>query len=218
MNRNFIFTDDTQIPVGTMYCIGRNYSAHAKEMGVELPESALVFIKPPTAFVPNQTAINIPSISKNMHHEVEMVVIIGKDCSHVTAGDALDYVAGYAVGIDLTLRDVQAIAKQRGEPWAIAKGFSGSAPISTAVPAKDITNPNDLSIELKVNGEIRQKGSTSMMERTVEQLIEYVASIFTLREGDCIFTGTPEGVGRLESGDMVTAELQGVPILEISIV
>lgn len=218
MNRNFIFTDDTQIPVGTMYCIGRNYSAHAKEMGVELPESALVFIKPPTAFVPNQTAINIPSISKNMHHEVEMIVIIGKDCSHVTAGDALDYVAGYAVGIDLTLRDVQAIAKQRGEPWAIAKGFSGSAPISTAVPAKDITNPNDLSIELKVNGEIRQKGSTSMMERTVEQLIEYVASIFTLREGDCIFTGTPEGVGRLESGDMVTAKLQGVPALEISIV
>lgn len=217
MNRNFIFTDDTQIPVGTMYCIGRNYSAHAKEMGAELPESALVFIKPPTAFVPNQTAITIPSISKNMHHEVEMVVIIGKDCSHVTAADALDYVAGYAVGIDLTLRDVQAIAKQRGEPWAIAKGFSGSAPISTAVPAKDITNPNNLSIELKVNGEIRQNGSTSMMERTVEQLIEYVASIFTLREGDCIFTGTPEGVGRLESGDMVTAKLEGVPPLEISI-
>lgn len=217
MNRNFIFTDDTQIPVGTMYCIGRNYSAHAKEMGAELPESALVFIKPPTAFVPNKTAINIPSISKNMHHEVEMVVIIGKDCSHVTAADALDYVAGYAVGIDLTLRDVQAIAKQRGEPWAIAKGFSGSAPISTAVPAKDITNPNNLSIELKVNGEIRQNGSTSMMERTVEQLIEYVASIFTLREGDCIFTGTPEGVGRLESGDMVTAKLEGVPPLEISI-
>ncbi|MBI3258054.1 MAG: fumarylacetoacetate hydrolase family protein [Ignavibacteriae bacterium] len=218
MNRNFIFTDDTELPVGTMYCIGRNFSAHAKEMGAELPESALVFIKPPTAFVPNQTAISIPSISKNMHHEVEMVVIIGKECSNITASSALEYVAGYAVGIDLTLRDVQALAKQRGEPWAIAKGFAGSAPISTAIPANKIENPNNLSIELEVNGEVRQSGSTNMMERTVEQLIEYVASIFTLREGDCIFTGTPEGVGRLESGDMVTAKLQGVPTLEISIV
>lgn len=217
MIRNFAFTDGTQIPIGTMYCIGRNYSAHAREMGAELPESALVFIKPPTAFVPSNTSIKIPSISKNMHHEVEMVIIIGDDCSNIPASDALEYVAGYAVGIDLTLRDVQTLAKQRGEPWAIAKGFDGSAPISEAVPKNEIENPNNLLLELRVNGEVRQSGSTNMMERTVEELIEYVTSIFTLRRGDCIFTGTPEGVGRLESGDMVIAELQGVPILQISV-
>jgi 2-keto-4-pentenoate hydratase/2-oxohepta-3-ene-1,7-dioic acid hydratase in catechol pathway len=218
MNRNFTFIDGAEIPIGTMYCIGRNYAAHAREMGADVPESAIVFIKPPTAFVPNRTAIAIPAISKNMHHEVEMVLIIGKDCSNVSIEHALDCIEGYAVGIDLTLRDIQARAKQKGEPWAIAKGFDGSAPISVAVYPHQIKNPNDLTISLYVNGERRQHASTNLMERSVQELLQYVSSIFTLRRGDCIFTGTPEGVGQLESGDFVFAELQGVPPLEISII
>ncbi|MBS1536945.1 MAG: fumarylacetoacetate hydrolase family protein [Bacteroidetes bacterium] len=218
MDRNFTFTDGSQIPVGTMYCIGRNYSAHAREMGAQVPESPIVFIKPPAAYIPSESTITIPSISKNMHHEVELVVIIGKDCSTtISASTALEYVAGYAVGIDLTLRDVQSVAKERGEPWATSKSFSGSAPISTAVKAKEHLNPNNLTLVLSVNDEVRQNGSTNMMERTVEELIEYVSSIFSLRRGDCIFTGTPEGVGRLVSGDRVTAELQDAPKLKIYI-
>ena len=218
MDKNFTFTDGTQIPIGTMYCIGRNYSAHAKEMGAQVPESPIVFIKPPAAFMPSESTISIPSQSNNMHHEVELVAIIGKDCfNNITASTALEYVAGYAVGIDLTLRDLQALAKQRGEPWATAKSFSGSAPISIAVKATKDINPNNLTIELRVNDEVRQSSSTNMMERTVEELIEYIASIFTLRRGDCIFTGTPEGVGRLVSGDRIIAELQNVPKLKINV-
>ena len=217
--RNFIFTgySSPSIPVGTMYCIGRNYAAHAREMGAEVPSAPLVFIKPPAAYLPDGHTVTIPEISQNMHHELEMVVIIGKDAADIPPSSALDYVAGYAVGIDFTLRDIQTIAKQKGEPWAVAKGFVGSAPISPVIPVHQLPNPNDISLELSVNGQLRQSGNTSMMERTVEELIAYVSTIFTLRRGDCIFTGTPEGVAQVKGGDRITCSLGDVASLSVTI-
>ncbi|MBK9248752.1 MAG: fumarylacetoacetate hydrolase family protein [Ignavibacteria bacterium] len=216
-SRNYIFTDGSHIPVGTMYCIGRNYAAHAREMGAEVPSAPLVFLKPPAAYLPDGHSIRIPSISQNMHHELEMVVVIGKDGADIPVVNALDYVAGYAVGIDFTLRDIQAIAKQKGEPWAVAKGFVGSAPISKVVPAHEVSNSNDISLQLIVNQQVRQIGTTSMMERTVEELIAYLSSIFSLRRGDCIFTGTPKGVSQVKSGDCITCTLEDFTTLSVTI-
>ncbi len=217
--RNFIFTgySSPSIPVGTMYCIGRNYAAHAREMGAEVPSAPLVFIKPPAAYLPDGCTVTIPEISRNMHHELEMVVVIGKDGADISPASALDYVAGYAVGIDFTLRDIQTIAKQKGEPWAVSKAFVGSAPISMVVPAHILSNPNDITLELSVNNQPRQTGNTSMMERTVEELIAYVSTIFTLRRGDCIFTGTPEGVAQVQSGDRISCSLGELTSLTVSV-
>lgn len=203
--------------IGTMYCIGRNYAAHAKEMGARVPaERPLIFIKPPTAYTPNEGTVTIPSFSTNMHHEVELVVIIGKDGNNISIENASEYIAGYAVGVDLTLRDVQTMAKQKGEPWSIAKSFRGSAPISVVIPANEIDAGN-ADLRLFVNGELKQQGNTSAMERTVEQLVSIVSDIFGLRKGDCIFTGTPEGVAQIPNGATVRAELNTICVVEFTV-
>ena len=205
------------LPVGSMYCIGRNYASHAKEMGAQIPqERPLVFIKPPNAYVPNGGNVKIPDFSSNLHHEVELVAVIGKDGNNINENDALDYVAGYGVGVDLTLRDVQAQAKQKGEPWSISKSFFGSAPISAIVPAQTI-NPNDISLRLLVNGEQKQLGTTADMERSVAVLVSFISQVFGLRKGDCIFTGTPEGVGQIPPNSTVKAELGNVCSLEFTV-
>ncbi|MDZ4745444.1 MAG: fumarylacetoacetate hydrolase family protein [bacterium] len=189
------FTDGTTLPIGTMYCIGRNYSAHAREMGVEVSDKPLVFIKPPTAYVKSGGVVVLPEWSQNIHHEVELVVVMGSNG-----------VAGIGVGLDLTARDVQAIAKERGEPWAVAKGWRGSAPVSDIVPMS-VAGNGPWDIYLTINGEQRQHAYTSLMERTIEELVEYIDNIFALRKGDCIFTGTPEGVARCVAGDVAVARL-----------
>jgi len=189
------FTDGRSMPMGTMYCIGRNYAAHAKEMNAEVSEKPLVFLKPPTAYLPNGGVVAIPSWSHNIHHEVEMVVVVGAEG-----------VAGIGVGLDLTARDVQSIAKQRGEPWAVAKGFRGSAPVSEIVHMS-AAGTGPWNIDLTINGELRQQSSTSHMERSIEELIAYVDDVFGLQEGDCIFTGTPEGVARCVEGDVAVARI-----------
>ncbi|MFN8366557.1 MAG: fumarylacetoacetate hydrolase family protein [Candidatus Kapaibacterium sp.] len=213
----YTFTDGTSLAVGTMFCIGRNYANHARELGNEVPESPIVFLKPPTAYVANDGVVEIPSISNNMHHEVELVVVIGKDCRNVTIDEVESCIAGYAVGIDFTLRDVQNSAKQKGEPWATAKGFYASAPISAVVPASTYTGIPDFDLQLEVNGVVKQQGSTTHMERSVEELVVYLSSIFGLQKGDCIFTGTPEGVGKVERGDMVSCTLRNVVELSVNI-
>lgn len=205
--RDFVFTNGERIPVGTMYCIGRNYAAHAREMNAPVPEAPLVFLKPPNAYVQNGSVLELPSFSQNVHHEVELVVVIGSDTNGCAAADALSHVAGYAVGIDLTLRDVQSRAKAGGEPWAVSKAFRGSAPVSAVVPRENIADPGLLELALNVNGEQRQHGYVSSMERSVGELISYLSKVFGLRRGDCIFTGTPEGVSQIVSGDVVEAEI-----------
>ena len=205
--RDFVFINGERIPVGTMYCIGRNYAAHAREMNAPVPEAPLVFIKPPDAYVQNGSVLELPSYSQNVHHEVELVVVIGSDTNGCSAMDALSHVAGYAVGIDLTLRDVQARAKAGGEPWAVSKAFRGSAPVSAVIPREYIADPGLLELKLNVNGEKRQHGYVSSMERSVGELISYVSKVFGLRRGDCIFTGTPEGVTQIVCGDVLEAEI-----------
>lgn len=179
-------------------------------MGVEVPTVPVIFMKPSTAIVADGEPIRMPAISHEMHHEVELVVAIGKRCRNVAARDAYLQVMGYAVGLDMTLRDIQSDAKKKGLPWTISKGFDTSAPVSEVISADRIPNPHDLIISCTVNGRIRQKCSTGAMLFTVDKIIEYVTSLFTLEEGDLLFTGTPEGVGRVGPGDVLEADLSGL--------
>lgn len=215
MNSNWLFSDGRTLPVGTMYCIGRNYAAHAKEMGAEVVDEPIVFIKPPAAYRDSGSSILLPSFSSDIHHEVELVVVIGKDTDGCAVDCAIDHVAGITVGIDLTARDIQSAAKHSGHPWAVAKSWSGSAPCGAVIPIEEAgTGPWNLS--LHVDGEIRQRGSTSHMERSVEQLVSYLANVFTLRAGDCVFTGTPEGVGPVRAGQTVKACLDDIASLTVT--
>ena len=193
--------------VGKILCIGRNYPEHAREMKADLPNEPVVFLKPPSALVQSGGTVVIPKISNDPQHEVEMVVVIGKDGRNIATSAALEHVAGYAVGLDMTMRDIQADAKKKGLPWTVAKGFDTSAPISQVVNPRIIGNAHALSLSLKVNGFLRQQGNTADMLFHVEALISYLSTIFTLEKGDLIFTGTPEGVGSVQSGDRLDAQL-----------
>lgn len=204
-----------KIFVGKILCLGRNYAAHAKEMNAETPDAPVVFLKPSTALLPDGGSIKIPSISKELHHEVEMVVLIGKNGKNVARSQAMDLVGGYAVGLDMTLRDVQADAKKKGLPWSTAKGFDTSAPVSRFVEKEQVTDPHNLDITLKVNGAIRQYSNTKNMIFRIEDMIAFISAIFTLEAGDLIYTGTPEGVGPVVSGDILEAELATVATLKV---
>lgn len=215
MPKYFKFTDGRTLQVGTFYGIGRNYEAHAREMGGDVPSEVIVFLKPPAAYVEDSESILLPGFSHLVHHELELVVVIGKECSGIEAAKAWDYIAGYAVGIDVTLRDVQSRARDEGNPWAVSKGFATSAPVSMVIPAETAGPDPHFDIELRINGELRQKANTSQMERGVAVLVEYLSRVFTLQPGDAIFTGTPEGVGPITGGDMIHAELKGFIALDI---
>ena len=218
MNYNLtILPDGDQLPIGKMLCLGKNYALHAKEMGGEVPSEPVIFTKPRTAFLPDGGTVVIPSISNELHHELELVVVIGQQMQDVSEEEGMNGVLGYGVGLDMTLRDVQSRAKKRGEPWAVAKGFDTSAPISAILPKDRIPDPGQLHMRLEVNGELRQEGSTGDMIFSIPFTISYLSRIFTLEPGDCIFTGTPEGVGQVVSGDRLLAEIDGVGRLEVGI-
>lgn len=217
MSEQFLHTNGITLPVGVIYCIGRNYLEHAKEMGNAVHSDPVVFIKPPSAHTISGSKVAIPNYSNLMHHEVELVVVVGKDCNSVNSQEAIDYVSGYGVGIDFTLRDIQSKAKESGLPWATAKSFFGSAPVSNIIPINEIENPNDCKLELRINGKLVQSGQTSDMQRSVPELISYISQVFRLRAGDCIFTGTPQGVGPVRKGDKLVASLDKKINLEIEI-
>jgi 5-carboxymethyl-2-hydroxymuconate isomerase len=198
-----------EIPVGKILCLGRNYAEHAKEMQSDVPDRPLVFIKPSTALISDGQDILIPRLSREVHHEVELVVAIGKTGKHLQQEQAKEHILGYGVGLDMTLRDVQNEAKRKGLPWSIAKGFDTSAPVSDIVPASMIANPAALEIQCRVNGTLRQKSRADQMIFSVEQIISYLSTLFTLERGDLIFTGTPAGVGTVVAGDRIEAELIG---------
>jgi 2-keto-4-pentenoate hydratase/2-oxohepta-3-ene-1,7-dioic acid hydratase in catechol pathway len=204
--------------VGKILCLGRNYAAHAQEMSAAVPELPVVFLKPATAIIHEGENVIIPHISADVHHEVEMVIVIGKRAKDVRVANAYAYVEGYAVGLDMTLRDVQAEAKQKGLPWTVAKGFDTSAPVSYAVEKAKVANPHSLTLSLKVNGERRQHSSTAKMIFRIDFLVSYLSTIFTLEPGDLIFTGTPEGVGSVRSGDVLEAELETVGTLRVGVI
>jgi acylpyruvate hydrolase len=205
------------IAVGKILCLGRNYPEHAKEMKAETPTTPVVFLKPSTALLDDGGIVLIPPFSSELHHEVEMVVAIGRPGKNIPRASALDHVAGYAVGLDMTLRDVQSEAKKKGLPWSVAKGFDTSAPVSEFVRPSKVRDPHNLAITLRVNGELRQSSSTKNMIFTVTDIIAYLSTVFTLEAGDLIFTGTPEGVGPARPGDSLTAELESVGSLTVGV-
>lgn len=194
-----------------LLCVGRNYAAHVREMGdvSVLPTEPVVFLKPNTALVASGEAVVIPEMSEDVHHEVELVVVIGRPGRHISEEDAMEHVAGYALGLDMTARDIQARAKEQRAAWSIAKGFDTFAPLGPLVPIEDVSDPHDLEVVLTVNGEVRQRGFTRDFIFRIPFLISYLSRVFTLEPGDLIFTGTPEGVGRVEPGDVLEASASG---------
>jgi len=206
-----------QVAVGKIVAVGRNYADHVAEMGGSSATPPVLFLKPTTALVGDGARIDIPRDAGAVHHEVELVALIGKRGRAIAPGDALEHVAGFAVGIDLTLRDLQARAKQRGEPWSEAKGFDGSAPVSAVAPRGEVGDGSGLEISLAVNGEIRQRGNTSQMLRPVPELVASCSRLMTLEPGDLIFTGTPAGVGPVGPGDVLEAHLASVGTLRVTL-
>jgi 2-keto-4-pentenoate hydratase/2-oxohepta-3-ene-1,7-dioic acid hydratase in catechol pathway len=208
---------ETEYRIGKILCIGRNYVDHIKELGNEMPQRPVIFMKPASSVIGEGEEIVIPGYSSDCHHEAELAVLIGQGGKDIQPGAALQHVAGYGVAIDLTLRDVQAEQKKKGLPWEIAKGFDTSCPLSAFVPASAVADPQELRITLAVNGEPRQDGSTALMIHRIPELISYLSSIFTLEPGDVILTGTPAGVGPIKSGDSVVAEISEVGRLTVTV-
>jgi 2-keto-4-pentenoate hydratase/2-oxohepta-3-ene-1,7-dioic acid hydratase in catechol pathway len=205
---------------GKLLCIGRNYAAHVREMGdvADLPQEPVVFLKPSTALVASGGAVVLPRQSEDVHHEVELVAVIGREGKHVPEAEALGYVAAYALGLDLTARDLQAKAKAAKGPWSVAKGFDTFAPLGPLTPAAEIPDPQALTIELKVNGQTRQHGTTDHMIFPVARLVAYLSTVFTLEPGDLVYTGTPEGVGPVRAGDRLEATGTALAPLVVSAV
>ena len=193
--------------VGKIICLGQNYAEHAKEMKFEVPASPVFFFKPPSAILHDGGQIVMPEISNDVHHEVEMTVLIGRQGNNIHRSAALTHVAGYGIGLDMTMRDIQLEAKKKGLPWALAKGFDTSAPVSEFIPAETIGDPGSLNIQLLINGKLRQSSSTSKFVFPVDKVIAYISQYITFEPGDIIFTGTPEGVSRVEHGDKLEASL-----------
>lgn len=210
-------TSERSVKPGKLLCIGRNYAKHAAEMKSSVPTQPMVFLKPSTALIGSGETIVLPPHSADVHHEVELVIAIGKSGKNIDEDTALSHVAAYAVGLDMTARDIQAKAKQKGHPWSVAKGFDTFAPLGGFVPASDVSDPQSLAIRLSVNGEVRQAGQTVDMIFSVAHLIAYCSTIFTLEVGDLIYTGTPEGVGPVVDGDTLVAEIDGFPALTVDV-
>jgi 5-carboxymethyl-2-hydroxymuconate isomerase len=204
--------------VGKILCLGQNYASHAKEMGGSPSTTPIIFLKPSTAIIENGSPIILPEISNEVHHEVELTVLIGKSGKNIPQARAYEYVEGYGIGLDMTMRDKQNEAKKAGNPWSIAKGFDTSAALSAFVPKALVKDPHALEIMLKVNGQIRQRSNTSNMLFRIDVIISFLSSIFTLEEGDVIYTGTPEGVGSVVPGDVIDAEIPGVGTLHHMVV
>jgi fumarylpyruvate hydrolase len=210
---------DGLFPVRRIYCVGRNYADHAREMGGNPDrEPPFFFGKPSDAVVPGGGDIAYPPLTSNLHHEVELVVALGGGGRDIPVEQALACVYGYAVGIDLTRRDLQAVFKDKGQPWEMAKGFDQSAPVSALMPAERSGHPSSGAIWLSVDGADRQRGDLAQMTWNVAEVIAHLSAYMLLAPGDLIFTGTPSGVGALVRGNRVRCGIQGVGELEIALV
>jgi acylpyruvate hydrolase len=196
--------------IGKIVCVGRNYADHIIELGNEIPEKPILFLKPSSAVIFSGENIKYPSFSREMHHEVELVLLIGEDLSSADENESENAIAGYAVGLDMTLRDIQNELKKKGHPWTIAKCFDTSAVLSDFVSSKNYKITLDEEISLSINGELRQKEKLNQMIFSPVQLVQYISSIMKLERGDLIFTGTPAGVGKVNKGDDLHAEIKGV--------
>ena len=195
-------------------CVGRNYAAHAQELANAIPDQPLIFLKPETAVLEGNAPFVHPSFSKEIHWECELVYRVAQDGSHVSREDAWQYIDGIGLGIDFTARDLQDEIKKKGHPWTLAKMFDHSAPISQFLDPKLFADHKNLQFELRVNNAIRQSGFSGNMIFPLDVLIAYISQFITLKKGDLIFTGTPEGVGKVNVGDRLQASLEGKELLD----
>jgi len=198
-------------------CIGRNYAAHARELGNEVPEEPVIFMKPETAVVLHRQPFFIPDFTQDVHYEAEVVVRINRLGKHIEERFAHKYYDAVTLGIDFTARDLQAKLKAKGLPWERAKAFDGSAVVGTFLPKDKFAELNNLNFELHKNGNVVQKGNTSNMLNSIDQIIAFASQYFTLKIGDLIFTGTPEGVGKVEANDALIGYLESQKVFELSV-
>jgi acylpyruvate hydrolase len=198
-------------------CIGRNYVKHIEELNNEIPGEPIFFLKPDTAILQKGQAFYIPSFSNDIHHEIELVLKICKEGKNITEEFASRYYDAITVGIDFTARDIQQKQKEKGLPWEPAKAFDNSAPVGTLVPMNEIKNRDKILFHLDINGKTVQKGNSTLMINSFAKIISYVSKFITLRKGDLIFTGTPEGVSQVKAGDLLECYLEEKCLLKVSV-
>jgi len=197
--------------------IGRNYAEHIAELQNEVPDEPVIFFKPDTAILRKNEPFYYPDYSQDIHHEVELILRISREGKNVDKKFAHKYYDAIGLGIDFTARDLQSKAKAKGLPWTLAKGFNGSAPVSDWLPISDFTDLQNINFRLDVNGETRQKGNSKMMLNTFDDIIAYISRFITLKQGDIIFTGTPEGVGPVQIGDRLEGYVEDKKLLDFEI-
>ena len=216
-----VFGSALSFPVHRIYCVGRNYEEHAKEMGFSGREAPFFFMKPADALVvvkPGETGnMPYPTLTRNLHHEIELVVALGKGGKNIAAADAHKHIFGYAVGLDMTRRDLQNEMKKLGRPWSISKGFDHSAPIGAITPAADAPDIASAEILLQVNGEQRQRSQIAKLIWNISEVIEHLSAAWELQSGDLIYTGTPEGVGAVVAGDSMSAGVTGLQSITVTV-
>ncbi|KUG24828.1 fumarylacetoacetate hydrolase family protein [hydrocarbon metagenome] len=213
-----IKNSDEKIEVGKLVCVGRNYAKHAEELGNEIPEFPLIFLKPASSLIYSGEQIVKPNNSGELHHEVELVLLIGNDVKNANDEEAENAIYGYTVGLDMTLRDIQSELKKKGHPWTLAKVFDTSAVISGITLKKDYQLKGNEKIQLIVNNDLKQSSTLDFMLFNSVQIVKYLSNKFTLERGDLIFTGTPEGVGAVNPGDKIYASIDGIAKLETAVV
>ena len=213
--------DGAQFAVHRIYCVGRNYVEHAVEMGSTGREPPFFFLKPADAVLPVREgtvgAMHYPSLTRDLHHEVELVVAIGRGGRDIKAADAMTHVWGYAVGLDMTRRDLQGEMKKQGRPWRIGKAFEESAPIGELCPAALCNVDAETEIRLDVNGQTRQRSTIGKLIWSIPEIIEHLSAAWTLAPGDLIYTGTPEGVAAVVRGDTLSASVAGIGSLQVRV-
>ena len=198
------------LPVGKVVCVGRNYAEHAKELNNPVPTEPLLFMKPASSLVPLSTPIVLKDGFGSVHYEAEIAVLIGEKLTSASESEAAGSIVGVGVALDLTLRELQSQLKEKGHPWEKAKGFDGSCPLSDFVPSEVISDWQDIPVQLHINDELKQDGSSAQMLNGILPLLAYISTFFTLEPGDVVITGTPAGVGQLESGMELKAAIPGL--------
>jgi len=207
-----------RIPIGRIFCVGRNYEAHAKEMGVAVDrEAPFYFTKAAEHYAPSGSTVPYPPGTTNYHYELELVVVMGASAFRVAADRALDCVFGYACGLDMTRRDLQFAAREQRRPWDLGKDVEQSAVLSEIVPATEIGHPSAGHIELRVNGEVKQSADISQLIHKVPEVMAHLSTFYHLHPGDLIYTGTPEGVGPVNTGDVLEGAIEGVGVIRLTI-
>ena len=209
---------NTKMQVGKIVCVGRNYADHAKELGNKVPDKPVLFLKPASAIIKSGEKVIHPAFTENLHHEIELVLLIGKTVRYADDVLSEEAIVGYGVGLDMTLRDVQKEAMNNGNPWTISKCFDTSAVLSDFVLKENFALTLDETISLTVNGVVKQKEKLNKLLHGPAALVKYISSLITLEEGDLIFTGTPAGVSRVIPGDKLHGEIEGLAVVETEII